>query len=153
GMCGDAHEQRQREGNHAGECGAPRAHRPSQHRSRGRVTHGGASFFTLDWTPRGALVIGRSLAEVEREMESKGRRFMELAVHVKLASEAVLEAARNVASLRPADGQAGTAAWRRAMDELIVMNVELALMERILRKTAGVERAPLPRAAGTVARG
>jgi hypothetical protein len=86
-------------------------------------------------------------------MEIERRRFMELAVHVKLASEAVLEAARNLASLRPADEQAGTAAWRRAMDELIVMNIELALMERVLRKTAQGERTALPRPAGTVARG
>lgn len=86
-------------------------------------------------------------------MEIERRRFVELAVHVKIASEAVLEAARNVASLRPADGDAAAATWRRAMDELIVMNVELALMERVLRKTARSERAALPRPAGTVARG
>jgi len=86
-------------------------------------------------------------------MEIDRQRFMELAVHVKLASEAVLEAARNMASLRPADEQPEMAAWRRAMDELIVMNVELALMERVLRKTARGERATLARPAGTVARG
>jgi hypothetical protein len=71
-------------------------------------------------------------------MEIETRRFMELAIHVKLASEAVLEAARNLASLKPDVNDAGTAPWRCAMDELIALNVELGFMERILRKSATV---------------
>ena len=71
-------------------------------------------------------------------MEIELRRVMELAVHVKLASEAVLGAARSLAELEP--DASGTAAWRRTMDELIAMNVELAFMERILR-TAAVDGA------------
>ena len=81
-------------------------------------------------------------------MEIEARRFMELAIHVKLASEAVLEAARNLATLEPDADDAGTGPWRRAMDELLAMNVELGFMERILRTTATVSR-PL----ATMARG
>jgi hypothetical protein len=66
-------------------------------------------------------------------MEIEARRFLELAIHVKLASEAVVEAARNLATLKPDAAEAATGAWRRAMDELIAMNVELSFMERILR--------------------
>lgn len=69
-------------------------------------------------------------------MEIEARRFLELAIHVKLASEAVLEAARNLATLKPDVDEAATGAWRRAMDELIAMNIELGFMERILRTTA-----------------
>ena len=68
-------------------------------------------------------------------MEIEARRFMELAVHVKLASEAVLEAARNVAKLGPGAPDPDRDAWRRAMDELIAMNIELSFMERILRQS------------------
>jgi len=70
-------------------------------------------------------------------MEIEVRRFMELAIHVKLASEAVLEAARNLATLKPDAAEAAAGPWRRAMDELIALNVELGFMERILRTTAG----------------
>ncbi len=71
-------------------------------------------------------------------MEIEPRRLMELAVHVKLLSERVLEAARNVAALEPADTPS-TGVWRGAMDELIGMNVQLGLMERILRGATGAE--------------
>ena len=71
-------------------------------------------------------------------MEIEARRFMELAIHVKLASEAVLEAARNLATLKPDAAEAAAGPWRRAMDELIALNVELGFMERILRTTATV---------------
>jgi hypothetical protein len=75
----------------------------------------------------------RASAEGTTPMEIEGRRLMELAVHVKLASEAVLEAARNLAKIRPPQLDPEEGAWRRTMDELIAMNVELGFMERILR--------------------
>src|SRR5579862_2218177 len=103
----------------------------------GRRLRPGAPFvFIHRWTARSALVSGRSLAEVRMEIEA--RRFMELAIHVKLASEAVLEAARNLATLQPDAAEAAAGPWRRAMDELIALNVELGFMERILRTTATV---------------
>jgi hypothetical protein len=71
------------------------------------------------------------------------RRFLELAVHVKLASESMIAAARHLRELRPPAGDEGEeGAWRKTMDELIAMNVELGFMERILRRTA---RANAPR--------
>ena len=76
-------------------------------------------------------------------MEIEGRRFMELAVHVKIASEAVLEAARNLAAIRPLDSEAQAAAWQHTMDELVSLNVQLGFMERILRDAAH-GRMPLP---------
>jgi hypothetical protein len=71
-------------------------------------------------------------------MEIEARRFMELAIHVKLASEAVLETARNLATLEPDAAEAAAGPWRRAMDELIALNVQIGFMERILRTTATV---------------
>ena len=82
-------------------------------------------------------------------MEIEARRVMELAVHVKLASEAVLEAARNVAALRPDADHPDAGAWRRAMDELVAMNIQVAFMERILRKATTRPGVPT-RAVGTV---
>jgi hypothetical protein len=70
-------------------------------------------------------------------MKIEGRRFMELAIHVKLASEAIVAAARNLAALRPPSTGAEAGAWQRTMDELVTMNVELGFMERILRNAAG----------------
>ena len=67
-------------------------------------------------------------------MEIEARRLLELAVHVKLASENVLEAARSLVELCPGDPSSATGAWRHAMDELIAMNVQLSFMERTLRK-------------------
>ena len=78
------------------------------------------------------------------------RRFLELAVHVKLASEAMIAAARNLSALRPADAAgAELAVWARTMDDLITMNVQLGSMERILRK---VSRAGVPRLGAESAR-
>jgi hypothetical protein len=78
-------------------------------------------------------------------MEIDGRRVVELAIHVKLASEAVLEAARNLATLRPLDGSSEAVAWRHTLDELVALNIELGFMERILR-TAAHGDVTLPRA-------
>jgi hypothetical protein len=71
-------------------------------------------------------------------MEIEPRRLLELAVHVKLASENVLEAARSLTELGPGDATGGVGAWRRTMDELSAMNIQLAFMERILRTAAAV---------------
>jgi hypothetical protein len=57
---------------------------------------------------------------------------VELAVHVKLASESVVVAAEQMAALEVAAGAGALAACTRVMDELIALNVQLALMERIL---------------------
>jgi hypothetical protein len=77
------------------------------------------------------------------------RRFLELAVHVKLASESMIAAARHLTAMRPLETEEPeTGAWRLTMDELIAMNVELGFMERILRKMA---RAAAPRPNGVPA--
>jgi hypothetical protein len=61
-------------------------------------------------------------------------KMLELAVHVKLVSEAIVAAAHHLTTLRP-DLDAGeqATAWSQAIDELIAMNVEVGFMERILR--------------------
>ena len=69
-------------------------------------------------------------------MEIEDRRFMELAIHVKLASEAVLEAARNLTEIRPREPASQAAVWQQTMTELVAMNVQLGFMERILRDAA-----------------
>jgi len=60
-------------------------------------------------------------------------RFLELAVHMKLASEAVVEAAEQLPALRPDDPGSAADAWSRLMDGLIALNVQLGFMERLLR--------------------
>ena len=71
-------------------------------------------------------------------------RFLELAVHIKLASEAVMEAAEQLRPLRPdGPGSAAAEAWSRLMDELIALNVQLGFMEEVLR-TLMRESAPAP---------
>jgi hypothetical protein len=70
-------------------------------------------------------------------MEIEGRRFVELAIHVKLVSEAIVAAARNLAAIRPLETASGTGAWQRTMDELLTMNVEIGFIEQILRHAAG----------------
>jgi hypothetical protein len=77
-------------------------------------------------------------------MDIEDRRFMELAIHVKLASEAVLSAARNLAAIR-VDPASEATAWQLAMEGLVAMNAQLGFMERILRDAAHGEVA-LPRA-------
>lgn len=70
-------------------------------------------------------------------MTIEGRRLLELALHVKLVSEAMIGAARHLTALRPTDATVAQAdAWTRTMNELIAMNVELGLMERTLRAAA-----------------
>jgi hypothetical protein len=73
-------------------------------------------------------------------------KVLELAVHVKLASEAIVTAAQHLAELRAERTAEETAAWTRTMDELIAMNVELGFMERILR--GALREAPCVESAG-----
>jgi len=80
-------------------------------------------------------------------MEIALRRLTELAVHVKLASEAVLSAARHVAEMRPDDAPFNGNPWSRAMEDLVEMNVQLRFMERILRTLTRDDIAAAPRGA------
>jgi len=73
-------------------------------------------------------------------------RFLELAIHVKLASEAVVEAAEQLPALRPDDPRSAAAdAWSRLADEIMALNVQVGFMERLLR-TVMRESAPAPSA-------
>lgn len=58
--------------------------------------------------------------------------FTELAVHLKLASDAVLTAAKNLAVLSK-DHQEPDEHWAGTLDGLMNMNAEITVMERILR--------------------
>jgi hypothetical protein len=64
------------------------------------------------------------------------RYLLELAVHVKLASEAIVAAAQNLAALRPDPAAKTAATWRRTMDDLATMNVQIGFMEEIVRAAA-----------------
>jgi hypothetical protein len=78
---------------------------------------------------------GDDVIEIENE------RVLALAIHVQMASEAMEEAARRLAALRP-DGErtAECTAWTQAVDELAAMNVHLGFMRRILRRVVRGER-------------
>jgi hypothetical protein len=58
--------------------------------------------------------------------------FTELAVHLKLASDAVLATARHLAVLSNGDNGPDEH-WAGTLDSLMNMNTEITVMERILR--------------------
>ena len=67
-------------------------------------------------------------------MTIQQRRFFELAVHVKLATEAMIAAARHLSMLEPDGASPDQAnAWAQTRDDLVAMNFELGSIERILR--------------------
>jgi len=70
-------------------------------------------------------------------------QFLELAVHIKLASEVVVAAAERLPVLRPDEPGSAADAWSGIMDGLIALNVQLGFMERLLRDVVR-ERAPAP---------
>jgi hypothetical protein len=58
--------------------------------------------------------------------------FTELAVHLKLASDAILKTARHLAVL--SNGDSGSEEhWAGTLDSLMSMNTEITVMEKILR--------------------
>ena len=78
-------------------------------------------------------------------MKIEGRRLLKLAVHVKLASEAMITAARGAATLRPDDPSAAdAAAWSRTVEGLTLLNMQLESMERILRHAVRQDAMALP---------
>ncbi len=58
--------------------------------------------------------------------------FTELAVHLKLASDAVLTTAKHLAALSN-DASTPDEHWAGSLDGLMNMNSEITIMERILR--------------------
>jgi hypothetical protein len=69
-------------------------------------------------------------------MKSSRHRLLELAVHVKLASEAMMDAARHLAALEPIDmASAEAGPWAETRKDLLAMNIQLGFMERLLRRT------------------
>jgi hypothetical protein len=58
--------------------------------------------------------------------------FTELAVHLKLASDAILKTARHLAVLSNGDSQ-NEEHWAGTLDSLMAMNTEITVMEKILR--------------------
>jgi hypothetical protein len=58
--------------------------------------------------------------------------FTELAVHLKLASDAILKTARHLAVLSNGDS-ANEEQWAGTLDSLMSMNSEITVMEKILR--------------------
>jgi len=58
--------------------------------------------------------------------------FTELAVHLKLASDAILKTARHLTVLSNGDSS-NEAQWAGTHDSLTAMNTEITVMEKILR--------------------
>ena len=58
--------------------------------------------------------------------------FTELAVHLKLASDAILKTARHLAVLSNGEPESEEH-WAGTLDSLMSMNTEITVMERILR--------------------
>src|SRR4029453_10631864 len=67
-----------------------------------------------------------------RRMIIDRETFTELAVHLKLASDAVLATARHLAVLSNGDNGPDEH-WAGTLDSLMNMNTEITVMERILR--------------------
>jgi hypothetical protein len=65
--------------------------------------------------------------------------FTELAVHLKLASDAILKTARHLAVL--SNGDSGSEEhWAGTLDSLMSMNTEITVMEKILRALMDANR-------------
>ena len=58
--------------------------------------------------------------------------FTELAVHLKLASDAILKTARHLAVLSNGDSS-NEEHWAGTLDSLMAMNTEITVMEKMLR--------------------
>ena len=58
--------------------------------------------------------------------------FTELAVHLKLASDAILKTARHLTVLSNGD-PSNEEQWAGTLDSLTAMNTEITVMEKILR--------------------
>ena len=58
--------------------------------------------------------------------------FTELAVHLKMASDAILKTARHLAVLSNGDSS-NEEHWAGTLDSLMAMNTEITVMEKILR--------------------
>ena len=65
--------------------------------------------------------------------------FTELAVHLKLASDAILKTARHLAVLSNGDSS-NEEHWAGTLDSLMAMNTEITVMERILRALMDANR-------------
>ena len=65
--------------------------------------------------------------------------FTELAVHLKLASDAILATAKHLAVLSK-DNTAPDEHWAGTLDGLMNMNTEITVMERILRALMDANR-------------
>src|SRR5438552_16644892 len=76
------------------------------HRGGGLSRSRRVDVFIRHWFPADGLLSG-ALSGGGDTMEIGARRLLELAVHVKLASENVLEAARSLTELRPGDATSG----------------------------------------------
>ncbi len=65
--------------------------------------------------------------------------FTDLAVHLKMASDALLSTARHLAVLSNADN-GPEENWAGTLDSLMSMNTEITVMERILRALLDANR-------------
>jgi hypothetical protein len=65
--------------------------------------------------------------------------FTDLAVHLKMASDALLSTARHLAVLSNADN-GPEENWAGTLDSLMSMNTEITIMERILRALLDANR-------------
>jgi hypothetical protein len=64
--------------------------------------------------------------------------FTELAVHLKLASDAILKTARHLAVISNTAGDEEH--WAGTLDSLMSMNTEIAVMEKLLRALLDANR-------------
>jgi hypothetical protein len=77
--------------------------------------------------------------------------FTELAVHLKLASDAVLSTAQNLAALSNT-GAPPDEHWAGTLDGLMNLNTEITIMERILRALMEANRQEDPSGAAAPAK-
>ncbi len=66
--------------------------------------------------------------------------FTELAVHLKLASDAILSTARSLAMISNGGDSSADEHWAGTLDSLISMNTEITVMEKILRAVMEANR-------------
>jgi hypothetical protein len=72
------------------------------------------------------------------------KTFTELAVHLRMASDAILTTARNLTALGTNDGTTPEAAWGGTIDSMLSLSNQLGVLDRLLYAVLDANRDQVP---------
>jgi len=73
-----------------------------------------------------------------------GESFVELAVHLKKASDALLETAKHLSHISNNDQSGQDDEWHQTLNALVALQAEFTYMERLMRAVLDANRTPEP---------